>query len=67
MTTTYFDSALAFRSSPAFAQLQMILIEPLLIVTAAALWFVALPLVGASVVCVRIWDTAVALASGNTA
>jgi hypothetical protein len=67
MTATYFDSAVAFRSFPAFAHLQTILIEPLLIVFAATFWFVVIPFVGASVFCMQIWDTSVALASGNAA
>ena len=65
MTISYIDSALAIKSSPAFAHLQTILIEPLLIVAAAAFWFVALPFVAVSAVCVKIWDTVVGLGSGN--
>jgi hypothetical protein len=65
MTITYLDSALAIKSSPAFAHLQTILIEPLLIVAAVAFWFVALPFVAVSAVCVKIWDTVVGSGSGN--
>ena len=65
MTTTYFDSRLAFRFFPAFAQLQSTLIEPLLIVFAAVFWFVVLPFVGVSVACVQIWDTSVRVGFGK--
>jgi hypothetical protein len=65
MSTAYFESALAFRSFPAFSQLRTILIEALLVVLVAAFWFVALPLVGVSVICVQVWDALAGTKSGR--
>lgn len=66
MTTTFFDSALVSKSSSALLQLIISLIEPLLIMFAAVFWIVMLPFMALSVLCVKAWDTLVALNSGGT-
>jgi hypothetical protein len=63
MTTTFSDSALPPHSF-GFAEVRNALIEPVLVVGAALFWAVAIPFVALSLICVKIWDTLIALTSG---
>ena len=64
MTTTFSDSALPPHSF-SFAEVRTALVEPALVVGAALFWAVALPFVALSLMCVKIWDTLIALKSGS--
>lgn len=64
MTTTVFHPSLTSESSFGLVELKNALIESLLTVGAALFWIVALPFVAFSLMCVRVWDTLVALKSG---
>jgi hypothetical protein len=63
MTTTFSDSALAPHSC-GFAEVRTALVEPALVVGAALFWVVVIPFVALSLMCVKIWDTLLALTSG---
>ena len=60
MTTTFSDSAHSF----GFTELKAALVEPVLVVGSALFWVAALPFVALSLMCVKIWDTLMALKSG---
>jgi len=64
MITTFSDSALTPHSF-GFAEVKTALVEPVLVVGAALFWLAALPFVALSLMCVKIWDTLLALASGS--
>jgi hypothetical protein len=64
MTITFFDSALSAHSSD-YAGLKTAMAEPALVLGAASFWAAALPLAALSLLCVKIWDTLLALASGS--
>jgi len=63
MTTTFSDSTLT-PNSFGFAEVKTALVEPALVVGAALFWVAALPCVALSLMCVKIWDTLMALKSG---
>ena len=63
MITTFSDSALTPHSF-GFAEVKTALVEPVLVVGAALFWLAALPFVALSLMCVKIWDTLMALKSG---
>lgn len=67
MITTYFHPTLDSHPASGLSQVKAALIEPILIVGVAAFWLVALPFVAASLACVRVWDTLVAIKSGRSA
>lgn len=67
MTTTYFPTELDPQTDSGFSQLKTVLVEPALIAGAAAFWFVTLPFVGTSLVCVKLWDAFVAEKLGQAA
>ncbi len=64
MTTTVFHSSLTSESGFGVAELKNALIESLLTVGAVLFWIAALPFVAFSLMCVKVWDTLVALKSG---
>lgn len=64
MITTYSDSAF----TPHFfgyAEARNALVEPALLIGAALFWAITLPFVAFSLMCVKIWDTLMALKSGE--
>jgi hypothetical protein len=63
MITTFSDSDLAPHSF-GFAEVRNALVEPALVLGAAFFWIVAIPFVAFSLMCVKIWDTLIALKSG---
>ena len=65
MIATYSDSALAPHHWFGSAELKAVFIEPLLTVGATLFWIVAIPFMAVPLVCLKIWDTAVALTSGR--
>lgn len=65
MIATYSDTALAPHYSFGSAELKAVFIEPLLTLGAALFWIVVIPFLAVPLVCVKIWDTAMALTSGG--
>ena len=66
MIATFSDSPLAPQPLGfGFSDLKAILLEPLLMVGVSVFWILALPFVAVSLMCVKIWDTVVALKSGT--
>jgi hypothetical protein len=62
MRKTFSDSALTLQSL-GFSELKFAVVEPALVVSAVFFWVAALPFVALSVMCVKIWDTLMALKS----
>lgn len=62
MITIFSDSPLTPQPF-GFAELKTVLVEPALALGAAFFWIAALPLVAFFFMCVKIWDTLIALAS----
>ncbi|CAN5414670.1 hypothetical protein BH20VER3_BH20VER3_03520 [soil metagenome] len=67
MTTTFTNPALTPETSFGLAEMKSLLIEPFLILGSACFWIIALPFVAFSLMCVKVWDTILALKPGQNA